>query len=35
MIRCVGDYPGVGILRLEAITGFDPFYCSVVSLEEH
>lgn len=35
MIRCVGDYPGVGVLRLEAITGFDPFYCSVVSLEEH
>ena len=29
------DYPRVGALRLKAITGFDPFYCSVVSLEEH
>lgn len=35
MIRCVGDYPRVRVLRLKDITGFDPFYCSVVSLEEH
>jgi len=35
MIRCVGDYPRVGALRLKAITGFDPFYCSFISLEEH